>query len=575
MFELVIDTRKISVRRREKITAGSVGIEAHFEFSADWEGLNKAAVFETDSQKIAVELLSDRVKVPWELCAEAGADVIVGVYGTDENGSIVIPTVYAKLDTVSVGASTEGASNAGEPSPSDIQQLMAAANSALHKAEELERRADTGEFKGEKGDTYTLTARDRDDIADAVRGGIAPELEGTKRNLDALWKLNRGISYEFETETGEGLSKTVPQGAKCVNVKKIGGRSAVRNQLYSFTGSRTDHGITAIHDPETDIIHFSGTSSARGGAFGTASRAVNGHKYLLHGHCSNPEKIIFSSQSFGSDSGSGAIIVSTREAERWYYVFTISAADLNMDGVTMKPQLVDLTLMFGPEAAEKIKTPEDAYAMGVPRSVDPVNDGTIVRAAVTSVSCSGKAVFTVPESVQALPGYGGAARNAYNELDFENGLFIRRAGELDMGTLDWGTVTLGETGYFCAQLPASCAVCTAAESADMLTRRYIATAAQHLNEGLKDRYMALDTQGVLYVRDSAYTNEAVFKAVVSGMKLFYELNEPEITDISELLAGAEPVFEVKAGDVIGFENDSGLPVFSETEYFTALNEVMT
>ena len=46
----------------------------------------------------------------------------------------------------------------------------------------------------------------------------------TKRSLDALWKLNQGISYQFETDDTEAYQKTVPSGAKLASIKKIGGR---------------------------------------------------------------------------------------------------------------------------------------------------------------------------------------------------------------------------------------------------------------------------------------------------------------------------------------------------------------
>lgn len=53
----------------------------------------------------------------------------------------------------------------------------------------------------------------------------------TKRSLDALWKLNQGISYQFETDDAEAYQKTVPSGAKLASIKKIGGKTIARNRL--------------------------------------------------------------------------------------------------------------------------------------------------------------------------------------------------------------------------------------------------------------------------------------------------------------------------------------------------------
>lgn len=58
-------------------------------------------------------------------------------------------------------------------------------------------------------------------------------LAKTDRKLDALWKLNQGISYEFQTDDTEAYQKTVPSGAKMVSIKSIGGKTIVWNQMIS------------------------------------------------------------------------------------------------------------------------------------------------------------------------------------------------------------------------------------------------------------------------------------------------------------------------------------------------------
>ena len=46
----------------------------------------------------------------------------------------------------------------------------------------------------------------------------------TDRKLDALWKLNQGISYEFQTDDTEAYQKTIPTGAKVASVKVLEAR---------------------------------------------------------------------------------------------------------------------------------------------------------------------------------------------------------------------------------------------------------------------------------------------------------------------------------------------------------------
>lgn len=49
------------------------------------------------------------------------------------------------------------------------------------------------------------------------------------RKIDALWKLNHGIDYEFQTDETEAYQKTIPSGAKLVSIERIGGKTIVWN----------------------------------------------------------------------------------------------------------------------------------------------------------------------------------------------------------------------------------------------------------------------------------------------------------------------------------------------------------
>lgn len=52
----------------------------------------------------------------------------------------------------------------------------------------------------------------------------------TKRSLSALWNLNKGISYRFETDSEKAYKKQIPSGAKLASVNKVGGKTIVMNQ---------------------------------------------------------------------------------------------------------------------------------------------------------------------------------------------------------------------------------------------------------------------------------------------------------------------------------------------------------
>lgn len=97
--------------RRPLLTAGMAKAETvEFQFSADWDGLSKTAVF-TDGVKTVDVLPSgwdgDTVPIPHEILTTAGRTARVGVYGTNASG-VVLPTVWVSLGKVQPAVDPSG-----------------------------------------------------------------------------------------------------------------------------------------------------------------------------------------------------------------------------------------------------------------------------------------------------------------------------------------------------------------------------------------------------------------------------------------------------------------------------------
>lgn len=104
-----------------------VGTEVEFLFSDEWAPLIKTAVFIAGSQKRVVleGAWRDNICIiPHECLAESDVHLLVGVYGTNTGGSLVIPTVYADLGMIWTGADADGETGA-EASPELWAQLQA------------------------------------------------------------------------------------------------------------------------------------------------------------------------------------------------------------------------------------------------------------------------------------------------------------------------------------------------------------------------------------------------------------------------------------------------------------------
>ena len=124
IFVLYADKNKLTVRAREPVTSGSVNIyTVRFEFSSDWEGLERAAVFKSGSESRSVPLDSGgECVIPWEVLAAHGQPLTAGVFGT-RDGDTVLPTVWAGLGIVLEGVAA--GADAQPPTPDLWRQELA------------------------------------------------------------------------------------------------------------------------------------------------------------------------------------------------------------------------------------------------------------------------------------------------------------------------------------------------------------------------------------------------------------------------------------------------------------------
>ena len=86
------------------ITSGMIGATVGIEYDNTWDGLQKQVVFKTAFQTVN----ADGCTVPPELLRISGINLLAGVYGYTDDGSVAIPTVWASLGSIQSGADPEG-----------------------------------------------------------------------------------------------------------------------------------------------------------------------------------------------------------------------------------------------------------------------------------------------------------------------------------------------------------------------------------------------------------------------------------------------------------------------------------
>lgn len=103
MFVLYADKTQLIVRQREPITSGSSNaLQARFEFSPEWEGLEKTAVFQAGCAEKSVVLTGGACAIPPEVLRAPGYFLMAGVCGK-MGEDLVVPTVWANLGAIREG----------------------------------------------------------------------------------------------------------------------------------------------------------------------------------------------------------------------------------------------------------------------------------------------------------------------------------------------------------------------------------------------------------------------------------------------------------------------------------------
>lgn len=171
----------------------------------------------------------------------------------------------------------------------------------------------------------------------------------------------------------------------------------------------------------------------------------------------------------------------------------------------------------------------------------------------------------IPEAVQALDGYGwGVNDTVYNYIDWEKKQFVKRFGRVDLGTQNWKVDTDSTTVsyYFKSKIndikPSSYPNMVIGNGYTIHVSR----------NNLADKGISLannvDSKNVC-VADSAYTDAETFKAAMSGVMLYYELETQVITDISDLLT-EDNYIPVEGGGTVTMVNEYEYAVPSEITY---------
>lgn len=511
-------------------------------------------------------------------------------------------TVYNRLDAVVHDGSSWLAKkqNIGQQpmETSDAWQLLAAKGAEGKKG-------DTGP-QGPPGDnTAALEAAKVAMDAAAKANALVPDVEQlkddlsdnaksdavTKRSLDALWRLNQGISYQFETDDSDAYNKTVPSGAELASVGSIGGKTIAWNQLVNPTlKTSTKNGVTATRN---DDGSFTINGTAEKDTLFTVMKNIQlfaGHKYLLLGcpeEGGDPYQLLFSDTSnetswktLAKDTGSGAIYNCTSDLSMNVIriaVFQNSTAE----NLVFKPMLFDITNILSVwDEQISVYDTRIAWIRQYAQENPGYSEGDLLSAAVSCVitkDSSGAVTgeIAIPEEVRNLPGYGWSAGDVRNAIQrTENGWqYVQRVGSVDLGDLSYGYSDSNKWFHCPASSIPNCRIISSVTDLPNILAASYQTIRRIDITAESNMIVSMNVTPNIVFRDSRYTNAEDFKAAMPGVMLYYELDTPVITDITNLMAYFQEPFQVEVGGTITFENAAKLTVPNSVEYVVSLAEV--
>lgn len=391
-----------------------------------------------------------------------------------------------------------------------------------------------------------------------------------QRRVNALYSIGQGITHKFETDSDTAYTKTVPTGAKLMSVKSIGDHSeAIDGEIVSAeTESVVEQGKNLLNADDYYVSYKQSDGSYVNNFMGFASINIPVGKYI------------------------GKTLVATLKATvppeltSFFWVARIDGARIESSYAKGERVLANTTgiakLTFTP------KTKNDTLAMsyGTGRGDVIVRDIQVeLGDTPTAYTPYHRNVYQIPEAIRNLPGYGWSAGTAKNYVDYENKRYVQCVQSVDLGTLTWTYGNLpfgwGDNQWFSAPIQSIKVISTNTQLANVLCKKYT-TRCAYVADG-NDFFRVDKSIGQhqdaarVTVLDTAYTDAAAFKQAMQGVMLYYELETPIVTDISDLLADDFlRNLTVEAGGSITFKNSNDsyrIPVPSEEEYIVKLSEV--
>lgn len=340
-------------------------------------------------------------------------------------------TAAAQTATTAAGKAAESETTANQSAETARQKATAAETSASNAAESATAAEKSATAAGDSASAAKTSETAAEEAAQTAqeqaekivesaeqieknKTGVAAleekkadktTLAVTERKLDALWKLNQGVSYQFEEDSEAAYQKEVPSGAKLASVKQIGGKTIVWNQLLNYDTLESE--LNRWYDVSNDDGIYTLIAKNIGNRVQQIIQAKSNHIYLMKTvtNESSGNSVEFCPHSYENPMTSMAQCYNKGEGwKRIYQIIKVGYTGVllfqfylhapeypaTMQYKAGSFQVFDLTQMFGagnePSTVEAFEAmfPEESYSYNV---------GELLSASVSEVVEQGKNLY--------------------------------------------------------------------------------------------------------------------------------------------------------------------------------------
>lgn len=371
-----------------------------------------------------------------------------------------------------------------------------------------------------------------------------------QRRVDALYSIGQGITHQFETDTDTAYQKAVPTGAKLMSVKSIGGHSEV------IDGEIVSAGVTEVVEQGRNLFDVE-KCAALGLYYGFEIDTNKTLQIALKDGKTCPTNVSF-----------GIAYIRGNTMANWL-ITSQGLVETKTDSSKMTDSTQIMVVCY-PGNKETMQSIADAFDI-------MLVDGIYKPDTMPAYAPFHRNEYPIPEAIRALPGYGWSAGTARNYADYENKRYVQCVGSVDLGTLSW---RVGDSVSFeTFQLTGQKLTKNYDIAPNILCSKYPTKTQNELwgKTNVTGITTNANVDGCVHLNDTTYTDAAAFQQAMQGVMLYYELANPIITDISNLI---DDDFlrniEVEAGGSVTFKNSNDnyhIPVPSEEEYIVKLSEI--